>query len=96
MAPPEMIDPAVFAAMAQDVSCTAQDTEGLVKATAGPRGRIDEITVAAELHDVGAETAAGEILAVVNEAQRLADAEFNRQVQERITAFMASTKGNPA
>lgn len=92
MAAPE-IDVDALAAMAQDVQVTAQDADGLVKATAGPSGRIDEIKVEAELADGGAEAAAAEIMKVVNEAQRLADAEFNQRVQAHITAFITRAQG---
>lgn len=93
MATADPLDQAELAALAESVEHTAQHEENLVKATARPHGVLVELQVEPGLHDLGAATAAAEILAVVQSAQARADADFRERAQSRIASALENLAG---
>lgn len=87
------LDMAALAALGETISATAVHEEGLVKAVCRPNGVIEELQLEPGLHDLGAATAATEILAVLRTAQAQADAEYQRQAQAHIAAAMPQFGG---
>lgn len=90
------LDPVTLAALAEGITATAVHEEGFVKATAGPHGVLAELQVEANLHDLGAATAAAEILTVIRTAQAQADAVLQERVQAHVAASMSQFGGEQA